>query len=204
MQKEWITIPVSMLALLISAGTAYLNLIRQTDDVSFILTTWPSIQVTRESIILPSSFSMSFINSGNRAAVIHEMKVMLDQVTEEGSRFAGTCPSGEPINNDFEGMILKEKEILSKVVTLANPRRETTAANALSEKQRVPVELCFNFLVSTPTIALKRRVVPVLRADMPIVSKETTQPHPLEQYGLDLGIEFRPYPVIQRYGTIFD
>ena len=78
--KDWASLMIAVLALAISATTAYFNLLRDRDDVRVAFGFGPTIfyNKTAEKLHLADPTTLTFINSGNRAAAIANVAQYID------------------------------------------------------------------------------------------------------------------------------
>src|SRR5690348_14263151 len=84
--KDKLTTALAVAAFVISAGSAYLNLIQQTDDLRVILSEpfvfRPTVREGR-LWLLPSEKNLVFVNRGNRAAVVMSALVYIVEAADE-------------------------------------------------------------------------------------------------------------------------
>jgi hypothetical protein len=85
--KDWTTLIFSVLALVISAASAYWNIIRQVDDVRVMIEGSPSIGVSGGKIISHFGPPMTFINLGNRSAAISSVSLSIAQNDPERCKY---------------------------------------------------------------------------------------------------------------------
>jgi hypothetical protein len=80
--KDWLATTIACLALLVSAGTAYLNNIRQTDDLKVVPGDVPETTIFQESgsrLRVRSGGYLTFINSGSRTVAITKIDMQVIQ-----------------------------------------------------------------------------------------------------------------------------
>src|SRR5580704_12946139 len=80
--KDWVATAIAVLALIVSATTAYFNVIRTTDDLSVVATNIPELKVNSVGMLelSTSDVSVILINSGNRRAAISSFLVSVSQL----------------------------------------------------------------------------------------------------------------------------
>jgi len=75
---QYITLIISCLAFLVSAGTAYFNIIRQTDDVRLVTPQAPFVVIDDQGMLgVSGQQQITFINSGNRDVAVTGITLVL-------------------------------------------------------------------------------------------------------------------------------
>jgi hypothetical protein len=202
--KDYLAITISLVALAISAFTAYFTVVRQTDDLRVISTEHPHVRFSADKAraYLGGTLSLSFINAGTRPAIIHKTHIVLYVFTEQ--KFEGFCPKTVRddrrmvFETDMAPLVLRERDIISAVVRPVVRRGppDVTAEEDGSISFALPpgadyaaVHVCWQFFAATPS-----------ESDIwsefgfEIHSTETTDGD--EQSG--------PMTIYRRSGTIFD
>jgi hypothetical protein len=196
--KDWL----GVVAILISAFTGYYNVIRQSDDVGVVLS-WPPTPDTEVGDLAlkskKSALYATFINSGNRGAVISEAVFWFPQRSKESD---ADCTHIEfvdsmvPIN--IEPLVLKEKDV---AVRLLSPRESVLEKDGslvipLAYEARTAaswwVAVCLGIGVVTP-LGHHFKMLPLLKYD--IKDKEWMK---------HTGQSYQPsQKLLQRTGSIF-
>jgi hypothetical protein len=194
--KDWITTTLSILAFLLSTISAYFTSLRQSDRLSIILSSTPAIFIQDKKIV-PSSFLAVFVNSGNRAAVVHHMILAVDQETPGRDR--ANCPKAIFAGWDVEGLVVKEKEIANKLVKLGgaggiDPKIPISEENL--KRGTFPLEVCLSVRLSTPSQAMIEKRVSIIRDENFSVARGFSV---TTAEGYALG----PFVLVARSGNIF-
>lgn len=162
--KDVVSLVLSTLAFAVSGGTAYYNIIRETDDLRVVISSTPSYRID-EGLKRAAAFgdlSMVFINSGNRAAAI--VRVVLE-VGQPGGGLGECGGSYTSIVVDLEPFVVKEKEIVTKWMTLKTKsegfgyKLETDGAISFPlteenlKRDTLDFDTCLNFFAATPSNA---------------------------------------------------
>ena len=123
--KDWVTITLSVLAFIISASTAYINLIRQDDDLRMVVQgdlrfrSEPHSDVEPAIGLYSEDQRITFINLGNRDASITALSLGVKVFdTDTGAR---TCEggSGWQLAYDIEPFTVKGGESVTKTLQFA-------------------------------------------------------------------------------------
>jgi hypothetical protein len=82
--KDWITLSISILALFISAGAAYFNILRVTDDVRVAIEGGVIVTLAKEAneFEFEGPQSLTFFNSGNRPVALSSIYLSMVQAFE--------------------------------------------------------------------------------------------------------------------------
>lgn len=81
--KDKAALAISALALFVSGTTAYLNVIWQYDDIRVVVGRPPTAYINdNREVVLSGGLDLTFINSGNRAAVITRLSAQVRQVVD--------------------------------------------------------------------------------------------------------------------------
>jgi hypothetical protein len=120
--KDWITLTLSILAFGISAGSAYYNIVRQSDHVRILIHTTPFITLDqdRTRFAAEPNETVLFINSGNRTAAITAVDLRVDQDRAKPEECGATA--GIQLEYDIEPLVLKPGEIVAKTMKLKGKR----------------------------------------------------------------------------------
>jgi hypothetical protein len=113
--KDWVAVTISVLALIVSGGSAYFNVIQKVENVSVTVRYAPTVNKDGDKLVVPpETYSVFFINSGNRPVTILGMSVLFVQHKE---RLAFNCyPPGveaaaREFNTDLEPFVVRENEV---------------------------------------------------------------------------------------------
>jgi hypothetical protein len=149
--KEWLSITLSILAFVISAWSAYWNIIRQVDDVRVVIEGIPLIQIdpAKATIRVIANQRMSFTNLGNRPAAVTSISLSISQPNENSTQevCTGTAVT-EPF--DVEPLVVKAGEISVLHTKLRKGAFVVNLEVANRGKKTVLVEACAIFYVVTP------------------------------------------------------
>jgi hypothetical protein len=180
--KDWIAITISILALVVSAGSAYYNVIQKLERVSLSVQFAPMLS-KKGNVLTPrdeETYAV-FINSGNRPATIVNLEVLFVQHRD---RLEFNCypeiPYDEQIiyRTDLKPFVLKENEIVVKTVKLGPriiPGQRTTPGaqvtpfpvmKTLTGQSEVSIEVCFDVSLLTPSLIDVRERVSVMKYDV--------------------------------------
>ena len=125
--KDWISIVISIGALSVSLATAYFNIFRQTDDVRLALSDIPTtgVQPKLGKVSVQAQQSFTFINSGNRPAVIARLQLAVVQPSKTTPSPTSCKPEEDginyyaPIPYQFVPVVIKPAEVSAVSATLA-------------------------------------------------------------------------------------
>jgi hypothetical protein len=129
--KDWITSTLAVLAIIISAGSAYINLIRQDDDLRMVVQgdlrfrSEPSSNKEPSIGLFPEDQRVTFINLGNRPASITALSLLVtvydvDKIsTFDVKKGAMECNGGHLLAYDIEPFTIKASESISKSLQFA-------------------------------------------------------------------------------------
>jgi hypothetical protein len=112
---KWIGSPTAWLALLLSAFSVYGTLVRKTDDIRVVTHRKPSAVVQGERVeFWALDQDLILINSGNRAAAVTEITLIL---WFQGGNESVTCDHNHHqsiyLNYDFSSVVVKPGEMAS-------------------------------------------------------------------------------------------
>jgi|GEM_PF-3601775 len=175
--RDWVTLTLSILAFILSLGTAYFNLLRQDDDLSLTVKSVPFMNRPSSEVLtakIDRPIELIFINSGNRPAVVSEISVGLNQLVDGKTR----CPAPQQSDQagtawfatNFESFVIKEKEVATKKVVINRRffgppiKSDDTAVtlpivDSLKPKNVIPVEVCLTLQVATPSLSSRNILV---------------------------------------------
>lgn len=200
-------IVLSSVALVISAGSGYFNIVRQTDYLSGIVTIIPIALARGTEIIFYDEISINLINSGNRTAVIDHIDLIVDQsLAKQGAE--NNCMNGTKFRTDFETLVIKEKEIVAKkvkIIPLGRSDEEKLKSGhnitlALSDENKKRdsflIEMCLGIGVSTPALANRYKIIPFLQF-------ETVKDRYEFSFSSDRERLSKPFEILRQSGSIF-
>jgi hypothetical protein len=137
---KWIGSPTAWLALTISASSLYLTLVRKSDDLRVVvshrhpMSIWLGTPGSQIELREPDQ-TLIFINSGNRAAAINEIKLLLWFQSANSPPSTCSKPSSWSLtlSYDFAPLVIKPGEITSLSV---NKFKATKFSMATDKKDR--------------------------------------------------------------------
>jgi hypothetical protein len=166
--KDWFTVTLSICAFFISAATAYFNIVRQQDNLSVSVASFPDVvKLDDEQLLVgKDEAALVFINSGNRAAAItgvsiffmqHDQQSKCDEVTSGNN--------GAWFLTDMEPIVVKQNDITTKTVKIIRPFASSNIQKNEFDKYLFPIEgpnkgkkestieTCLSISFSTPSHA---------------------------------------------------
>jgi hypothetical protein len=164
--KDWVTIILSTLAFLLSAGTAYFNIVRQEDNVSVTFGRVPSISISETNdrfLIVEDEVDLILINSGNRGVAISGLAMFVmqhDQHTRCKTATSGN--DGAWFTYKIEPFIVKANDLEAKRLRIAQPYSSSETPKNKSGQYTFPfeeinkgrpealIEICFAVFFTTP------------------------------------------------------
>ena len=213
--KDWISLTFSSIALVVSLITAYLNTIRQIDDVRLVLGELPFIWQKKKHVVITGHQELTLINSGNRSAAITRAALLVVRPLT-GAR-ATDCDFDTvrvvfSIDYDFDPLVLKAGEIVVRRALLPRDKgagvfrelkqggaqdfRSVTGGDAIAIDEIVRV--CLLFSVATPD-GLTSLILKTLH-DVQMMADPTDR-YP---YSNQVLVPGRAVVLLKRSGTIFD
>jgi hypothetical protein len=179
--KDYLTITLSLLALLISSGGAYFTILRTDESIILISDREPWVNIADDEMLeVPpeTEGEVIFVNSGNRAGVISSIAVSYIQPMDNiGSQCSSD--SGVRIRTDFDSAVIKPNEVLVKKFKLARAApysftdvRATSATGGAflfpiaahnKGKKEIMVDVCLDIALSTPSTIYHHVEFPVFR-----------------------------------------
>jgi hypothetical protein len=213
--KDVITITLSLSAFVLSAMTAYFNVIRRVDDVRVIVSGDPRMTFYGENLEagLPRKYALIFFNTGSRSAVILDHSFVFAQLLPQP--LPDSKPSGSKcgqnantFDSNLKPFVIKEKEVIVKDIIIGgrgdfNRRTEqelegmglvikVTDVGQFSYDFRV----CLVFGATTPSTAHHTREIQV--------SHNVLSKRPMDYEVLNPISIKRPVKIVDEGGTIFD
>jgi hypothetical protein len=211
--KDWITIPLALLAFVISAGSAYFNIVQKVEHVSVIARYAPIVRKHGDALtVRPDEHRLIFVNSGNRPISIVSVEVIFmqhkDRQTSDCDLY-GAAASGR-FETDVQPFVVKENEVLITVLKIGarhpyGERRVEDGTDTLTfpiidemkGQKYIPVEVCLDVELATPSLRYHSKRVSIFRYDV----------HDGGMFlGDDIASEYKNAPslLIDRKITIFD
>jgi hypothetical protein len=176
--KDWTTLSMSALALILSSVTVYFNVVRTKDDLRVVVEGTPEFLLDYENpkFDISTDLTMTFINAGTRPLAILRVTLFLDQ-SPRANLHQEKCEvqEGTAITRpyDFTTTIVKAGEISSVQVKLREatpPKSAKKASIPLVEesaiKNQINVLGCLRFTVSTPENVQEVRDVPIFYSNV--------------------------------------
>jgi hypothetical protein len=110
--KDWLSIVLSVVALLTSAGTAYFTSMRQTDILRLEVNTSPILSMDSSTARLSLKGDLVFflINAGSRPAVVSALHLNVGEIGKDGK-----C-GGTKFEAGMDAFVVPAKDIVSKRV----------------------------------------------------------------------------------------
>jgi hypothetical protein len=112
--KDAMAISISLIALSISIGTAYVNLFRQTEHVESLVLDTPDVSFEDAAIRITGPIRITFVNLGTRAVAVASITFRLHQTQEEGKATDCFGDNISDIEITEEPFVLKPGEIAIK------------------------------------------------------------------------------------------
>jgi|SRR5579862_2804659 len=211
--KDYVTVTLSSLAIIVSVLTAYFNILRTAESVSLISDNEQLAMILDENtLVIPSDIDgqIALINSGTRAVVISSVVVFYLQPVK---MTAPECLiNGVNIRTDFESTVLKPNDVLVKKMKLekaavfvqgdveakrnADGNFTFPIADHNKGKKDIIMDVCLEIAMSTPSTVFHVARVPVFRFH--------AQPNGWMYDPYSEGpIQQSPPVLISRTGTIF-
>jgi hypothetical protein len=157
--RDWLAVSISLVSLGISALTAYHSIFLHRDDVRFVAGEALRVMRDKNEFTLPEAHEFTFINSGNRQAVISSISGMLVLVTNQGDA-AAQCnqklPLLKSIYLDAGPLVLKpgEIQVLQAKVIAQYPWKRDSGMMRFKEDGKVEgaanYVVCVEAYVTTP------------------------------------------------------
>lgn len=208
MLKDWLSIFFSLSAFMISILTTYINVISKTDEVRVLVERLPEVDLSKKRVfddnlgadaqfIVKPEAKLTFINSGNRKAIVTGVSVQLDQPTEGTPRPLNcdkTMGNGDPLALD--AFVIEPSDIVP--VTLAGDEVIRLGVGSFNMRpENHSALLCLVFSVTTPTSAGQYQF-PMFRITFPnsVNHLQGVDRVPLYKEGI-------PIVLFKRSGTIF-
>jgi hypothetical protein len=211
--KDWITITLAVLAFVISAGSAYFNIVQKVEHVSVIARYAPIVRKHGDTLtVRPEEHRLIFVNSGNRPVSIVAVEVIFLQHTDRQTSDCNLygAPAAGRFETDVKPFVVKENEVLIKTLNIGlrhpfGQRRVDDGTDTLTfpiidemkGKSSIPVEVCLDVELATPSLRYYAERVSIFRYD-------------IDETGTFLGDDIAgqyknaPSVLIDRKITIFD
>jgi hypothetical protein len=175
--KDFLSLAISSLALVISATTAYVNLVWQSDDIRVVITTF-AFYYDQESQVLELGEmpEWTFINSGNRSAAIRGLTMAV------ASTF--TCSKAkeaESFRYEIEPFVIKPSEIIAKTLHIRPGANIQSSQVSPLLKAFVKVDkpsrflLCVMAHIVTPDSVTFEAAVPLWEIYIPVSARDPTE-----------------------------
>jgi len=213
---EITTRAVSILALFISALTAYFNVIQKTDDLSLVISHYPLVSIENEKLALAMlDQHFTFINSGSGPiGVLEEGLAASDPVSKCSSR-----RERAELRYGVEPLVIKSGDIVSQAI-------DNVSADGLfwkSQKNSVyngevvllnqdvfkpeigaTVLICAYFSIVTSANLTMNTTVPLYTVKLQQLSSDEKLIDAWSGYDLRFEPGGKPINLVHRYGTIFN
>lgn len=168
--KDVIALSISIVAIIISAVTAYFTLFRQVDNVSVVVDKYPFLELyDKTKVAISGESTLVFLNTGSRPASVIDLSVLVNQNIEDDTK--GACEQAtDEFKTNFEPLILEpNKVVLKKLKLKPSPfsEHQVVRQDAILFPVRgkvdtdeyftlTEVELCFSFRLITPATSDER------------------------------------------------
>ena len=154
--KDWISISISILALLIAGFTAYSTFLRQVDDLSVVIEGPRGFEIDKgtKNIVIRPDYTMTFTNAGTRGAMV-QIFLALWQATEVKNQF--DCDKLPLIWSNFDNdpFVVKPSEVLVQKVRFKDGILRAHSNDTKPPQGKVVMLTCAGFSVITPDSARK-------------------------------------------------
>jgi hypothetical protein len=152
--KEWagvIGTVTGVLALVISGLNAYFNIIRQKDELRVANDGRLFASTNAEGVLqIIGRHSLTFINSGNRAAAVTGIKLLVSELDNFDDKEAPNCLVGQGVYLDYEiePFAIKPGEITVK--SLDVKENAATFKTIFGRERKYLLMACLEFSVASP------------------------------------------------------
>jgi hypothetical protein len=203
--RDWLSLVIAVLALCVSGGTAYFNVVRQRDDLRVVISSYPVVLfVSKQLFLFDLPLKLAFINSGNRTAAIMSINWAFDK-----QESAGTCVNGRSVDYEVAPFVIKPGEIVLKELKIANSHNWKRAKEgywSLSESTLTVgtgdlVKECMQFGIATPDSVSWEVQTPLYSGKVLSIPTEMEKDQWLAVF--QGHIYKKPVVLLQTSGTIF-
>jgi hypothetical protein len=148
--KDYLSITISALAFLTASLTPFFTFLRQSDNVSIVLSGFdPPAGKMLETLQAPKNYlSFVLINLGNRPVAVLDMQIIYmshpnDRQIKLGRRCAPWMLDGPPVvlETDFAPTVLKEKEAVTKSIHITRPHNPNDQRVYLEKDGSIPFKI---------------------------------------------------------------
>jgi hypothetical protein len=135
--KDWVAILISIIALALSAMTAYFSFVRQTEELRvFVGEFMPFLTRADDGRLhLEGYLDITFMNTGTQPIVVLGAELAIKDISERKDEESKSCK--QIFGNlpfDVDPFVVKEKESISKLLRLrVNPRLSIEAAQLIED-----------------------------------------------------------------------
>jgi len=163
--SDWIALGVSLISLAIAGTTAYRNVFIQRDDVRFVA--GDSLKVARnenDEFRIGEDQEFTFINSGNRQAVVTEIYGTLVLITDSNAQCANRLAKNIILNANKIVLKPGEIQLLQAKVVKDYPWEKGKDGLYFRESPKMPSAkyiVCIEFYLTTPDSSSVRLVQPL-------------------------------------------
>lgn len=119
--KDWATLTMSVIALVLAGTTTYFNFFRQTERLEAMVTGAPAASFPDQGIELNGMLELAFVNSGTRPIAVTNVSLSLNHEAAIVNNFY-QC-TGEFISNinfDEDAFVVRPSEVLVKKFDVTN------------------------------------------------------------------------------------
>jgi hypothetical protein len=207
--RDLVAIVLSILAFITSVGTAYLTIIRQSDELVMMVMNLPFAKLydDKKQLWIPDGETdLTFLNRGTRPAAIQGIRFVIIERTPEQAKTPDTCgPRGLSTNiaTDFHPAAVKEKDVLTVRLKWvpgfdADPAPSggvlfpVSQSNVSADRFELTICLVVDFILTSPGLERHRMTVGVGRS---VFYRDDRPSHEVRG---DM------YELVRRTGTIFD
>jgi len=205
--KDYLTIGISIAALLVALTTSFFSVVWQLDDVRVVIGETPSVYLNEANeVVLEGSQTITFINSGNRQAAITRFQVhAIPLVGPINDKETCENPWGPLIPFVFKRMVLKPSEIVHLELPLTDEKgfwqKRKDGSLVLEKSISTPKHedsylVCLTLDVVTPDSYVEWSRRPIFKITFAEPLTDSERQVALFERG-------RPIPIVQRNGYIF-
>jgi hypothetical protein len=155
--KDATSIVISSTALLISATTAYFNIVWQSDDIRVVAGEFSvSYDNMTKKVVLGEIPQWTFINSGNRSVAIRRITLA---VADSHVNFDCLSSGAKTFSYEIEPFVIKPSEIVPKTFHLKQGENVNDSKVAVELSESGSLLLCATTSIITPSSAVYRGVI---------------------------------------------
>jgi hypothetical protein len=206
--RDWVSVSIAILALLISGGTAYWSTVRQQDNFRVAITGLPPtamLDPKTHQIVVDQNQTLALMNSGNRPVALTDIELVIDQsgqqINDETTVRDGLCfrPTGQHklLAISKEAFVISPASVVTKQVLFQGTKVDrANNFNIQDVNDDVQINFCLAFHIVTPNYQLDRQLyLSSWDAYLPETGKKSVYVTSSKQDPI--------YTILERSGTIF-